>query len=252
MKNRINTGTAVLILGIIIGIISCSKDSIGPGGEGSTGVGGSLARFTISGNYLYTVTNNALQTYELNNTDYLIQRNEIDLDEGVETIFPYEDNLLLGTQDGMLIYNIADPEQPQYRSTYRHILSCDPVVASNNIAYVTLRAGTDCRTGNNQLDIIDIFDVTNPVLLKSYDMSNPYGLGIDSLTLFVCDGYNGIKVFNVADPYNIQKLHQTDNGRFYDVIPINDVLIATGQSGLYQYDYSNRDTLILLSKLKSN
>ena len=41
------------------------------------------------------------------------------------------------------------------------------------------------------LFIVDISDISNPVLAVSYPMDSPYGLGIKDEKLFVCDGESG-------------------------------------------------------------
>ncbi len=65
---------------------------------------------------------------------------------------------------------------------------------------------------------------------------------------------DGLKVYSVADPYNIDQnllSHQTDINAF-DAIPIDDVLMMIGDDGLYQYDYSNINNLVLLSVIPVN
>ena len=76
-------------------------------------------------------------------------------------------------------------------------------------------------------------------------MTNPYGLGIDGKTLFVCD--NGLSVYNVENPLNIQ-LTAHFNITAYDVIPQNGLLMVIGKDGLYQYSYTNNE-IKELSKL---
>ncbi len=89
----------------------------------------------------------------------------------------------------MHIFNIDDRLKPLKLSTYQHIFSCDPVVADDKYAYVTLRSGNSCFRGVNRLDIIDISDLTNPKFATSMNMSNPYGLALDGIIyLFVIEG----------------------------------------------------------------
>jgi len=37
-----------------------------------------------------------------------------------------------------------------------------------------LRSGTECQGFANQLDVVDISDLSNPSLLKTYPMDNPH------------------------------------------------------------------------------
>lgn len=173
---------------------------------------------------------------------------------GIETIFPYQQNLFIGSQTGMYIYDISQPDAPKQLSIYQHIVSCDPVVAQGNTAYVTLRSGTTCRgnTSFNSLDVIDVSNLRAPKVLRSYPMKNPFGLGIDGNLLFVCEGDFGLKVLDVTDPLNIKQLQFIENVRTYDVIPNRKVLIVTGKDGIYQYSYADPTALKLLSRLDFN
>ena len=151
-----------------------------------TGVGGSMARFTIMKDHLYSIDNSHMQVFDISDLDNPVPGVNLNIGWGIETIFPYKDNLFIGSQSGMIIYDNADPAFPTHLSTFEHIVSCDPVVVENDIAYVTLRGGSGCRNDfSNQLDVIDISELSNPKLLKSYPMTNPHGLGIENGTLFI-------------------------------------------------------------------
>lgn len=217
----------------------------------TTGVGGSMARFTLEDNILYAVHNNVLKLFNLTGASGLSAGPSINLDRQVETIFPHDNKLFLGTTTGMLVYDISSPASPVFVSSFNHINSCDPVVIEGRYAYVTLRSGTMCNGFTNQLDIIDISSITHPFLVKSYPMFNPHGLGIDNGTLFICDGDAGLKVYNAGDPLNVlanQIAHFKDI-KTYDVIPLDGLLLMIGADGLYQFDYTDLNSLKLLSHI---
>jgi hypothetical protein len=246
------------VLVVISLLAGCSKDSTGadaiPNASSGAGTGGSMARFTVAGNSLYMVSNSSLQVYDLSRNTDPKPGVKLTLGFGLETIFPYNQNLFIGTQTGMYIYDISQPNAPRQLSLYRHIVSCDPVVAQGNTAYVTLRSGTTCRgnTSFNSLDVIDVSNLQAPRVLKSYPMKNPHGLGIDGNLLFVCEGDFGLKVLDVSNPLAIKQLQFIENVRTYDVIPNRNVLIVTGKDGIYQYSYAEPGTLKLLSRLDFN
>jgi hypothetical protein len=224
-----------------------------------TGTGGSTARFTITQNHLYAVTQDEMKLFNLDNPEKPTKDASIKLGFGIETIFPYKDKLFLGTTSGMQIWNNENPNNPTYLSRLEHIRACDPVVVENDIAYVTLRSVNNfTRCGAalaNQLDVIDVSNPAMPVLKKSYAMDSPYGLGIDKNQLFICEGTNGLKTFNATDPMDIKQIQQFKEMDTFDVIPLNGTLMLIGKDGLYQYDYSNPNSLKLLSKIlvkKSN
>jgi len=244
-------------------IVSCS-DSDGGGGGGSdpagaTGKGGSMARFAISGDVLYTVSADSLKVFNIEdaaNPKYSDQRN-IKVGFDIETIFPMDTLLFIGSRSGMYVYDIRDPRFPTKLSQVSHIRSCDPVVAQDNYAYVTLNTNVvSCgQTTNNVLDIYDISSPLKPVLKKTVQLNGPTGLGIDGTKLFVCD--KGLKVFDVTDPLQIRQIddlvdHDQVNVRSaYDVIPVEDlsILILVAKEGLFQFDYSG-ERLKFVSKIE--
>lgn len=237
---------------IIWTLVACDQDysllsaakSERPGGN--VGQGGSMARFAVAGDYLYTVGTDNLTLFQVSNPSEPQKMKEIPMAFGVETIFPYANKLFIGTQTGMHIFSIQDPQAPKHLANYQHVVSCDPVVTDGRYAYVTLRSGTACRQGVNQLQILDLQDISNPKLIKQYDMTSPKGLGIDQQTLFVCD--NGLKMYDATDVMALQ-LKQQFPIEAYDVIPDNGHLLVVGSDGFYQYRYNHQD-LELLSKIE--
>lgn len=235
---------------LLLLLASCAKDGGTDSPTPGSGVGGSTARFTIGGSNLYTVSNTALQTYDISNSSNPKPGDKTMLGFGVETIFPYQTNLFIGTQTGMYIYSIIQPNSPRQIGFYSHIQSCDPVVAQGNYAYVTLRSGTPCRNMSaNTLDVVDISNIASPRLLKSYPMTNPRGLGADGNLLFVGEGDYGMRVLDISNPLAIREVQYIDSVKTYDVIPTQKRLIVTGPGGIYQYSYADLKQLKLLSKL---
>ena len=217
----------------------------------SYGTGGSMARFTLMNSSLYTVTTNSLKLFNVSVPKEPVFVNTINLGGGIETIFPYQNKLFIGSTTGMHIYNAIDPSNPVKLATYQHLTSCDPVIVQGKYAYVTLRSGNFCRIGTNVLDVLDIEDPTKPVLVSSFPMLNPHGLAISDNNLFICEGKNGLKAFNSSDPKTVgqKQLSFLQNISAADVIAGPKSLIVTGANGIYQYDYSNASNLRLLSHL---
>ncbi len=213
------------------------------------GVGGSMARFTIVNNHLYAVTDYALNVVSIANASDPVFTNKVNIGWGIETIYPFNNRLFIGSTTGMFIYDIAIPTNPVKLGTFSHVRSCDPVIADNNNAFVTLRSGNACMGFINQLDVLDITNITNPRLIKTYPMTNPFGLAKDGNTLLICDGKDGLKFYNTSDINNIV-LQKTISGlETYDVIAINSWALVVAKDGLYQYDYSSISNINLLSKL---
>jgi len=258
MKNAMKNVLYFVVVALVMG--ACSKDggfSNSEAAGGADGKGGSMARFAISGNVLYTVSTDSLKVFNIedpSNPKYSDQRN-IKVGFDIETIFPMGTLLFIGSRSGMYVYDISDPRFPTKLSEVRHIRSCDPVVAEGDYAYVTLNTNvTSCgQTVNNVLDIYDISNPLNPILKKTMQLKGPTGLGVDGDKLFVCD--KGLKVFDITDPLSI---HQTDDladidevniRAAYDVIPVDGLLILVATEGLFQFDYTG-ERLKFVSKIE--
>ncbi len=221
----------------------------GKTGNTNTGTGGSLARFTVYDDYLYTVDNSSLRLFSIFNPAEPAMVKEMYVGWNIETIYPDDNKLFLGSTTGLIIYNLEDPANPEFITNFSHASSCDPVVVEGNYAYVTLRAGNLCGQIESQLDVIDISDLQNPEQIAEYPMEEPYGLGIDDTLLFVCDGPAGLKVYSAADPKKIDlhKLAEYKDIQAFDVIPLGSVLVMIGTDGLYQFDYSDPTKIHQLS-----
>lgn len=213
------------------------------------GVGGSMARFSIVNDYMYTVSTNSLDVFNISTPETPVKSSKVNLNWGIETIYPFGNNLFIGSNTGMFIYDVSNPEVPKSVGQFSHVRSCDPVIADNEFAYVTLRSGTQCQGFTNQLDVIRLNNLTNAALLKSYPMANPHGLAKDGDLLFICDGKSGVKIYNAAIQDNLKLLKHIETFDAYDVIAYNKIALIIGKDGLYQYNYSNTSNIKYLSKI---
>jgi hypothetical protein len=217
---------------------------------GMGGQGGSMARFTLINDYLYTVTYTSLNTFDLTTPQQPSFINKTNLGAGnIETIFPLKDKLFIGSSTGMFIYDVATPATPAKLGSFSHVRSCDPVIAEDQYAYVTLRSGSACQGFSNQLEILNISNLSNPALLKTYQLTNPHGLAKDDNLLFICDGKDGVKIYDSADVNNIKLLKQIDGIEAYDVIVVNNRALVVAKDGLYQFNYTDINNIKLLSKI---
>lgn len=212
----------------------------------STGTGGSLAQFTLSDHYLYVVDEWNLKVFDVedcNNPDFI---NTVDVGWGIETIYPYQENLFIGAADGMYIFDNQNPTAPRFLSKFEHARACDPVVVDGDIAYVTLRDGTACEGFDNQLDVVDVSTLTRPELLTSYPMENPHGMALNGKTLYLCEGDAGLKAFDISDWQELdqKQLSHLKGFSAYDAIALpNNVLLVIGKDGFYQFNISDPEKL---------
>lgn len=214
----------------------------------SAGVGGSMARFAITGDHLYAVDERSLFTFDIASPEPVTVSTK-DVGWAIETIFPHEQNLFIGSETAMYIFDISNPGSPSQLSVFQHIRACDPVVVEGDYAFVTLRSSPRCPQGENKLEVIDVEDLLNPTKIAGYPMTNPHGLGIDDGNLFITEGDKGLRIMDAGDPGNIKQLRHIQDIQAMDVIPFNNVLIVTGENGILQYDYSDINDLKLLSTI---
>lgn len=215
--------------------------------------GGSMARFTVDNDYLYAIDQAEIKVFNVAQAKPDL-RNDIAVQWGIETLFPMNGSLFIGSNSGMLIYDITNPETPTYVSTFSHATACDPVVVSNDVAYVTLRDGNNCNSFTNQLDVLDVSNISNPTLIGSFPMDNPHGLSVIDNTLYLCEGKYGIKTFDITDGRHVDDhlLDHVTGLTAFDVIvlPPGDHVMVVGETGLFQYDASDRSDLKEISMIK--
>lgn len=238
------------------GILTTFEDASFGGGEigtGQNGIAGSISLFTIIDDYLYVIEEGQfLHPFDISDPASPNKFEQVNVWGDVETLFPYESYLFMGTPTGMIVYGTENPTIPAYVSSLSHARGCDPVVVQNDYAYVTVRSGGPCGGNINQLDVIDISSIYSPELKASFNMKNPHGLGIDGDRLFICDGKQGLKVFDASNPFESGNhlLHQFKDIQATDIIPLDGLALVSGHDGLFLYSYADPANIYELSKIE--
>src|SRR6266700_6168701 len=179
-----------------------------------------MARFAPLNNYLYTVSNSDLKIFDIGYPEFPNYVGKITPGNwNIETIYPFKDKLFIGSSNGMLIYDATDPLKPTQAGQFTHARVCDPVIADDKYAYITLRSGTTCQGFTNELDILNVYNVLSPQLSSVFKMTNPHGLSKDGNLLFVCDGTEGLRILDASNSAQVTQLKQvTGIGETFDVI----------------------------------
>ena len=210
---------------------------------------GSMTRFLPIDRYLYTINFNELVLFSIGDNYQPSRFARLDTGTQAETLFQLNNLLFVGSTTGMLMYDVTSPSNPNYLNSIEHFRSCDPVVADENYAYVTLRGGTNCFTETNELQIIDIRTPEELSVVARQVMFNPHGLAIHEDYLLVCDGTAGLKVVDVSNREQPEIL-STDNIPFaYDIIVDFPSALVVGEGVLYQYDLSNLPEIVKTNEL---
>ncbi len=217
----------------------------------NTGTGGSMARFTIVGNYLYTADNTSLKVFDIADPVNPILKKMVTVGFNIETIYPLADKLFLGSSSAVYIFSIANPEQPQQLSTAitpEVLRRCDPVVAKDTVAYATLRTNGPCGGTQSVLATYNIKDITKPVSVSAQPVPEPYGLGYADSALYVCTK-KGLLVYNIKNAFNPQQ-NSTVGTEFYkDVIPYGNTLICWVERGILLYNIADRFSPQFIAKI---
>ena len=76
------------------------------------GIGGSMARFGLNGNYLYAVDNYMIHVFDTGNAQKPVSVSEQNLNGETETMFIHDNNIFLGTRTGMMVLFPLRPAKP--------------------------------------------------------------------------------------------------------------------------------------------
>lgn len=236
-----------------------SSDSGSP--SSSNGAGGSTARFVIQNNYLIVVEDRSIRSFSIEDA-----MNPVLIDQTftngprLETVFPYEDDLvLIGTNQGAVIVRLTNEGLIDGLSFASHFTSRDPVVAANNIMYVTIRpdgnqtlqvdnSGVLVRDGSNRLIVFDISDLDDPVELVQKPIDQPSGLSLVGDRLYVCFSA-GLRIYDVTDPSDPQVVSDYADFPCNDVIAGGSKILATGDEGIQLLD-NQQDVIALLTTIQ--
>ena len=235
---------------VFIAPVSCEKSSDSSASlTNTTGVGGSLAKFTISGNYLYAVSSHYLYTVNISNPSNPVRTNQTQLNFDMETIYPYKNSLFVGSRTGLYVYSLEDPAVPKLIGEAKHGRSCDPVIANDSVSYSTLKGSTFCGPATSGLYVYDVKNLNLPQLKTTIAINEPIGLGMSDSALYVCCASEGLRVFSIKNAYAPVERKLFTGNNYIDVIPYNDILICWSSEGIILYDITNRLLPVFIKKI---
>jgi len=239
--------------------IDLNADSSNP--ASIEGLSGEFSRTLIVDNYLYAVDQTSILTYDISNRDEPQKIGKTEVGLALETVYHHEGNLFIGSRRGMYIYTISRNGTPVQRGEFDYsslpnvVEPCDPVVAEGNTAYASLYTGDNSADGCGRADdlqtvvVMDVSNLDNPTLVQMHDVLTPRGLAIDNNLLFVCNNANGLTIFDVSDRENFEEVIRISDIDAWDAIAENDKLTVVGATEVIQYDYSDQDNIVELSRL---
>jgi len=254
MKKYFFTGFFAMSMLLIFSSCEQNAEFAANGNNLAATSSGSYANMLTINDFLYAVTNTELVTFDVTDPTQLKELDRIDLGFGVESIFHHNGVLFIGSSQALHIYEIKDDGIPalKNRTGYGNFgvtqgfTVCDPVVANDTHAFVTLSTRTEGACGFQDINELRVYNVTNlenPILTEIVDMFNPKGLSLDGDLLFVCEDEFGFKIFDISISHNPQLLHHIEGDHTTDVILQDGLAIIVGPTALYEYDYSDIDNI---------
>ncbi|HPH01986.1 MAG TPA: hypothetical protein PK297_03440 [Spirochaetota bacterium] len=233
---------------------SCyQSDTVGNFSSGSTG--GSLARFAVAGDYLYTLRSGRIKVFQLRGgiaspVDPL-SLGEYSTAWDIETIHSALGNLFMGAASGVHVYSLSNPEAPVRIGGLTHVRARDPIVVEEPYAYVTLRDGNFSDGGPlSRLEVLRLNDLTNMERIRTIGVGAPYGLAAKSGYVYVCDRENGVLVYSQPATNTLAgpgaKIGGIDPR---DAIIRDSTLLVNGRGEVLLYSIAEPLQPVLLSKI---
>jgi hypothetical protein len=210
---------------------------------------GTVNRIAHADNHVYVISNSYLTVFSDNQNLEFIQTEWAGV--AMETIYPQDKLLFIGTRNSVEIFDIEIPSTPVRKASFDHVDSCDPVLPDGDIAYVTLRTNdTGCPGDINALLVLDISPEFNITQLQEIPMASPFGMTKIGDLLYVGEGENGLKIFDASNRSRLSILSSDRDVQAYDVIAHptrSDVILIAGPNGFAQYSVNetNQDLSLL-------
>jgi len=230
--------------------------------NGDSAISGKYNTMKIIGDYIYAVTDSELVTIDRSDAENSIEIDRQQISSRIENLYEAEGVLFVGSEVDMHIFKVADNGIPELQSSTQHIAFsdevevCDPVVANQDIAYVTL---SSVQPDNSQpcggeivideLRTYDVSDLTAPKLVNVQEMNSPQGLSIDGDLLFVTNLHANTMVYQV-DHAGSTDLVAFIPGGAHDVFAANGKVLIVSKTEIKQYDYSNVSDIIHYATIK--
>lgn len=256
MKNLFVVAIFALLFGA-----SCDSNSSVFGTSDEGAISGKYRTILVVDNFMYAVNDSELITFDITDNENPAELDKKDVGVDIENIYHSEGNLFIGSKSHLHIYAIASNGVPTKKSDTEYVqfnnddvTPCDPVVASQDMAYVTLSStwwNDEDPCGSaidiNELRVYDVSNLENPLLVETTEMNSPKGLSIDGDYLFVSNGDQGFTVYEVDHKGNTTRINQELGFTSYDLIAKDGKLLVVSTEEIRQYDYTDINDIKLYS-----
>lgn len=215
---------------------------------------GSYANMIAAGEHLYVIGDTELITYKQQPDASVKEMDRQLLGPDLESLHYRKGVLFIGSSLTMYICKLDVENIPvlQSRTLYSDLSDfqpCDPIVANDEIAVVSLSSSVQVDEDGcgleevDEIRIYDILDISSPELITTVEMDNPKGMALDGHLLFVCEKSNGLKVIDVSEPAQPKQMYHFEGFETYDAVATGTSVLLVGASNLYEYDYSDPNNI---------
>ncbi len=242
------------ILSLSFLLFSCTEVAVYDETEESA-ITGKYNTMKVVDDFIYAITDTELITIDRTDSQNLQEIDKHELGGRLENLYVVDGAIFIGSETDMHIFTIQSNGIPSIQSSTQHIefgdtpvRFCDPVVASQDIAYVTLTTETTapggCGTQEvNSLLIYDVHDKTAPILKNELNLDSPQGLAIHGDLLFVTNLNTGTHIYRVDHHGGLTNENFIAGGA-QDVVAVGNKLMIVSSTEINQYDITDVKDII--------
>ena len=163
--------------------------------------------------------------------------------------------LFLGTDFGLFIFDISNPQKPVLAGRYDRNLSIYSIsVISNEYLYLTGHLKNTPAEEDYRFHIVDISDKSNPVAAKKYKKEIiPRAMQITDNTGYALSSTSSksmISVVDLSDPKNPVLIREyQENMSYYELYILNQYLLQASDKGILSVDISDLDKYVPIKGL---
>ncbi len=150
---------------------------------------------------------------------------------------------------GLTTIDISNPQEPKTVAAVHECYWAKDVVVEGNYAYIAAGFYLDEHNHDGAFYIVDITDPVNPVKVSNKWLEVGYGVAVSGDYACIADRKQGLKIFDVHNPFNPQRIGSCIPAELSKGVAIKDnyIYVASWDDGLAIVDGSNPTSPEILS-----
>ncbi len=216
----------------------------------------SIAQFTILEGKLYGLDNETLNIIDLQNPaqpEFL--SSQLFLLEAMK-LSNFKNSLAATNPFGTTIFDVSNGIMVAGSNPLSQVTPCDYFAYKDDLVFYSKNTDNQCYTERTEL-VVTGLTTNNPAFITGiYPMEDPHGLAVQDGYLYLCDGVNGLKIYDISNEELLSDklVANAKDMNALEVMPLespSDLLIVKGADGIYQYQFESHadGDPLLLSKI---